>query len=91
MVKKEVTDTNGLASRHLANIVGTSNLLSHRRLKREAVEDMYAVSKEKDRTLMELKEMKFLDTSIVRMMDEDAYIINLQKQEIRQEYRRDNM
>ncbi|GKE20589.1 hypothetical protein Tco_1432101 [Tanacetum coccineum] len=49
------------------------------RLKREAAENGYEASKEKDRTLTRLEEMKFLATSMKDLSEDDAYWINYQK------------
>ncbi|GJW37375.1 hypothetical protein Tco_0060295 [Tanacetum coccineum] len=60
------------------------------RLKHEAVQEMYTMTKANDVTIMKLEEMKFLiTTSIVGLTGEDAMIINMQNQEIRQKYRRE--
>ncbi|GJX16685.1 hypothetical protein Tco_0217517, partial [Tanacetum coccineum] len=52
----------------------------------EAAEKAYEVSKEKDRTVMHLKEMKFLAISTKDLSKDDAYWINVQKQQIKDIY-----
>ncbi|GJW99622.1 hypothetical protein Tco_0183536 [Tanacetum coccineum] len=43
------------------------------RLKRQATEKAYEVSKEKDRTVMRLEKMKFLAISTKDLSEDDAY------------------
>ncbi|GKA05863.1 hypothetical protein Tco_0684983 [Tanacetum coccineum] len=54
------------------------------RLKREAAEKAYKVSKDRYRTLIRLEEMKFLATSMNDFSKDDAYWINYQKNDQRQ-------
>nr|GEU62852.1 retrovirus-related Pol polyprotein from transposon TNT 1-94 [Tanacetum cinerariifolium] len=49
------------------------------RLKQETAEQAYEVSKEKNRTLMRLEEMKFLAPRTKDLSEDDAYWINHQK------------
>nr|GEX28098.1 retrotransposon Gag domain, retroviral aspartyl protease [Tanacetum cinerariifolium] len=46
-------------------------------------ESAYEVAKEKDRTVMRLEEMKFLAISTKDLSEDDAYWINVQKQQIK--------
>ncbi|GJS27259.1 hypothetical protein Tco_0487879 [Tanacetum coccineum] len=52
------------------------HMLTEFHLKREAAEKAYEVSKEKDRTLMRLEEMKYIATSTKDLSEDDAYWIN---------------
>ncbi|GJY97026.1 hypothetical protein Tco_0513936 [Tanacetum coccineum] len=62
------------------------HMSSEFRLKREAAEKACEASKERDRTLTRLEEMKFLTTSTKDLSEDDAYWINYQKQLIKQKY-----
>ncbi|GJW97896.1 hypothetical protein Tco_0179704 [Tanacetum coccineum] len=54
--------------------------MSHEvRLKREAVEKAFEASKDKDRTITRLEELRFLALSTKDLSPDDAYWINLQK------------
>ncbi|GJV47912.1 hypothetical protein Tco_1438124 [Tanacetum coccineum] len=55
-------------------------------LKREAAQSAYEVAKEKDPTIMKLKEIKFLAVSTKDLPDDDAHFINMQKEEIKKIY-----
>nr|GEW35646.1 hypothetical protein [Tanacetum cinerariifolium] len=58
--------------------------MSHElRLKREAAEKAFEVSKEKDRTITRLEELRFLALSTKDLDDNDAYWIELQKNQIK--------
>ena len=46
-------------------------------LKWEAAQSSYEVTKEKDRTMMKLEEMKFLAINTKDLSDDDAYFINM--------------
>nr|GEV30191.1 hypothetical protein [Tanacetum cinerariifolium] len=54
------------------------------RLKREAAKKAFDVAKERDRTVMRLKELRFLALSTMDLSDDDAYYINLQKNAIKE-------
>ncbi|GJS08505.1 hypothetical protein Tco_0365301 [Tanacetum coccineum] len=56
------------------------------RLKWEAAESAYDVAKGKDRTVLRLKEVKFLAISTNDLSEDDAYWINQQKQLIKDKY-----
>ncbi|GJV58945.1 hypothetical protein Tco_1465045 [Tanacetum coccineum] len=56
------------------------------RLKRKAAESAYEVAKEKDRTVMRLEEMKFLAISTKDLLEDDAYWIDVPKQQIKDKY-----
>nr|GEZ44738.1 hypothetical protein [Tanacetum cinerariifolium]GEZ54295.1 hypothetical protein [Tanacetum cinerariifolium] len=56
------------------------------RLKQEAAEKAYEVSKEKDRMVMRLEEMKFLAISTKDLSKDDVCWINAQKQKIKDKY-----
>ncbi|GJV02553.1 hypothetical protein Tco_1336122 [Tanacetum coccineum] len=56
------------------------------RLKREAAQSAYEVSKEKDRTVIRLEEMQFLAISTKDLSEDDAYWTNVQKQHIKDKY-----
>ncbi|GJR78513.1 hypothetical protein Tco_0149298 [Tanacetum coccineum] len=56
---------------------------NHLRLKWEATQEMYVMTKAKDATIMRLEEIKFLSTSTAGLSDDDAFIINMQKEETR--------
>ncbi|GJS76808.1 hypothetical protein Tco_0726689 [Tanacetum coccineum] len=58
-------------------------------LKREAAERAFDAQAEKDRTLMRLKELRFLATSTKDLDDDDAYWIKKQKQLIKNKMRND--
>ncbi|GJY31223.1 hypothetical protein Tco_0414718 [Tanacetum coccineum] len=55
------------------------HMLSEFSLKREAAEKACEASKENDRTLMRLEEMKFLATPTKDLSEDDAYWINYKK------------
>ncbi|GJX31815.1 hypothetical protein Tco_0241670 [Tanacetum coccineum] len=55
-------------------------------LKREAAESAYEVAKEKDHTVMRLEDVKFLAISTKALSEDDAYWINVQKQQIKDKY-----
>nr|GEV34000.1 hypothetical protein [Tanacetum cinerariifolium] len=60
------------------------------RLKREAVERAFEAQAVKDRTLMRLKELRFLATSTKDLDDDDdAYLIKKQKRLIKNKMRND--
>nr|GEZ85391.1 hypothetical protein [Tanacetum cinerariifolium] len=62
--------------------------MSHElRLKREAGEKAFEVSKEKDRTITRLEELRFLALSTKDLSDDDACYINLQKAAIKEKLR----
>nr|GEY53295.1 hypothetical protein [Tanacetum cinerariifolium] len=65
----------------------TQHMSTEFRLKREAAEKTYEVSKEKDRTLMHFEEMEFLATSKKDLSEDDAFYINYQKQLINDKYK----
>ncbi|GJV15003.1 hypothetical protein Tco_1360326 [Tanacetum coccineum] len=56
-------------------------------LKRESSQSAYEAANEKDRTLMRLEELRFIGTSATGMSDEDAEMINIQKDEFRRKCR----
>ncbi|GJR07153.1 hypothetical protein Tco_0530137 [Tanacetum coccineum] len=64
--------------------VGRSHEL---RLKREASKKAFEVSKEKDRTITRLEELRFLALSTKDLSTEDAYWIELQKKNIKNKLR----
>ncbi|GJV33003.1 hypothetical protein Tco_1393403 [Tanacetum coccineum] len=53
------------------------------KLKWEAAQLAYEVAKEKDQTLMQLEELRFVSTSTTGISDEDVEMINFRKDEIR--------
>ncbi|GJX98849.1 hypothetical protein Tco_0355868 [Tanacetum coccineum] len=57
------------------------------RLKREAAEKAFEVSKEKDRTITRLEELRFLALSTKDLSPDDAYWIELQKKQIKNKLR----
>ncbi|GJR42150.1 hypothetical protein Tco_1310253 [Tanacetum coccineum] len=62
--------------------------MSHElRLKREAAEKAFEVSKEKDRTITRLKELRFLAFSTKDLSPDDEYWIDLQKKQIKDKLR----
>ncbi|GKB23365.1 hypothetical protein Tco_0862766 [Tanacetum coccineum] len=73
--KSDTTTSTG--GSNLSNPFG-EHMSSEFQLKREAAENAKA-SKEKDRTLTRLEEMKFLATSMTDLSEDDAYWINYQK------------
>ncbi|GJW36529.1 hypothetical protein Tco_0059449 [Tanacetum coccineum] len=81
--KSDITTSTGgsSASSQFGNF-----MINELRLKREAAEKAYEVSKEKDRTMMRSEEMKFLAISKKDLSEDDAYWINHQKQIIKDKY-----
>ncbi|GKD00920.1 hypothetical protein Tco_1171194 [Tanacetum coccineum] len=62
--------------------------MSHElRLKREAAEKAFEVSKEKERTITRLEELRFLALSMKDLEDDDAYWIEMQKNQIKAKLR----
>ncbi|GJZ61367.1 hypothetical protein Tco_0617504 [Tanacetum coccineum] len=57
------------------------------RLKREASERAFQASKSKDDTITHLEELQFLALSTKDLSDDDAYWINIQKQQIKDKLR----
>ncbi|GJZ49224.1 hypothetical protein Tco_0603414 [Tanacetum coccineum] len=58
--------------------------MSHElRLKREAAKKAFEASKDKDRTITRLEELRFLALSTKDLSPDDAYWINLQKKQIK--------
>ncbi|GJW60992.1 hypothetical protein Tco_0110327 [Tanacetum coccineum] len=57
------------------------------RLKREAAERAFQASKNKDDTITRLEELRFLALSTKDLSDDDAYWINIQKQQIKDKLR----
>ncbi|GKC83607.1 hypothetical protein Tco_1139324 [Tanacetum coccineum] len=57
------------------------------RLKREAAERAFQASKNKDDTITRLEELRFLAFSTKDLSDDDAYWINIQKQQIKDKLR----
>nr|GEV86069.1 hypothetical protein [Tanacetum cinerariifolium] len=57
------------------------------RLQRKAAEKAFEVSKERDRTITHLEELRFLALSTKDLSDGDAYYINLQKAVIKEKLR----
>ncbi|GJW55338.1 hypothetical protein Tco_0099423 [Tanacetum coccineum] len=68
--KSDTTKSTG--GSNLSNPFG-DQMSSEFRLKREAAEKVYESSKERDRTLTRLEEMKFLATSTKDLSEDDAY------------------
>ncbi|GJX14944.1 hypothetical protein Tco_0206702 [Tanacetum coccineum] len=64
--------------------VGRSHEL---RLKREAAKKAFEVSKEKDRTITRLEELRFIALSTKDLSPKDAYWIELQKKQIKNKLR----
>ncbi|GKC66180.1 hypothetical protein Tco_1098778 [Tanacetum coccineum] len=56
------------------------------RLKRFSSQSAYEVAKEKDRAVIKFEELRFLATKTDGLSEEDAEIIEMQKEEIRQNY-----
>nr|GEW51759.1 hypothetical protein [Tanacetum cinerariifolium] len=71
--KKRKSDTTTSIGRSNSSNPFSEHMLTEFRLKREAAEKAYDVSKEKDCTLMHLEEMKFLATSTEDLSEDDAY------------------
>ncbi|GKB96720.1 hypothetical protein Tco_0982857 [Tanacetum coccineum] len=64
------------------------DFMSHElRLKREAAEKAFEASKDKDRTITRLEELRFLALSTKDLSPDDAYWINLQKKQIKDKLR----
>nr|GEU78385.1 hypothetical protein [Tanacetum cinerariifolium] len=65
-----------------------SEFMSHElRLKREAAEKAFEASKDKDRTITRLEELRFLALSTKDLYPDDAYWINLQEKQIKYKLR----
>ncbi|GJU88025.1 hypothetical protein Tco_1300448 [Tanacetum coccineum] len=83
-----------IKSNTLASIEGSNSssqfgeFMSHELcLKRETAEKAFEVSKEKDRAIMRLEELRFLALSTKDLDDDDAYWIELQKNQIKAKLR----
>ncbi|GKB84614.1 hypothetical protein Tco_0956886 [Tanacetum coccineum] len=64
------------------------DFMSHElRLKREAAKKAFEASKDKDRTITHLEELRFLALSTKDLSPDDAYWINLQKKQIKDKLR----
>ncbi|GKE03125.1 hypothetical protein Tco_1391108 [Tanacetum coccineum] len=64
------------------------DFMSHElRLKREAAEKAFEASKDKDRTITRLEELRFLALSTKDLSSDDTYWINLQKKQIKDKLR----
>ena len=83
--KTKSKTTSSIAGSNLPNF--KDNLQNEFSIKREAAQSVYKVVKEKDQTIMRLEEINFHVTSTKDMSNEDAYMINMQKEEIRGKYR----
>nr|GEV05291.1 hypothetical protein [Tanacetum cinerariifolium] len=85
--KKTKSDTSAITGGSSSS-TQFGEFMSHElRLKREAAEKAFEVSKEKDRTITRLEELRFLALSTTNLSDDDAYSINLQKAAIKEKLR----
>ncbi|GJS59707.1 hypothetical protein Tco_0654491 [Tanacetum coccineum] len=85
--KKTKSDTSASTEESSSSSQFGEIMTQELRLKREAAEAAFEVAKEKDRTVMRLKEMEFLAISTKDLPEDDAYLIEEQKKAIRAKYK----